>query len=400
MFENIIGQGPATDRLKTEITAGTLPASLLLYGPPYSGKMSATLEIARALTCERGAAEWNCGCRSCESQRILAHPDTVFLGSRYFATEIAASADVLARTRKTAAQFLYARAVRKLLHRFDLLLWEGSESKRNGVQSHLDEVEERLSDLMPGSPLPEAPKLSKALQAIGERCGKLAAAVTENIPINQIRNVIFWAHTTGQSRAKVLIVESAERMLDSSRNALLKVLEEPPRGVYLLLTTTRRGAIIPTIQSRLRPYHFPERSGEESREVLSKIFREENPEYHSLRDYFLAWNDTDVEYLRRETERFLDGVLKRESRGRPNEELIGFLSDARVFRPFLEELATACGRLLRGNESAESPLEVTTLEQFSVRIRECLLQSEQYNQSKSLLLESLYYGMRKAVRSA
>lgn len=400
MFENIIGQGPATERLKSEITAGTLPSSLLLYGPQYGGKMSATLEVARALTCERGTAEWNCGCRSCESQRILAHPDTVFLGSRYFATEIAASADVLTRTRKTAAQFLYARAVRKLLHRFDPLLWEGSETKRGGVQSHLDDIEERLSDLMPGNTLPEGPKLTKTLHAIGERCGKLAAAVTENIPINQIRNVIFWAHTTGQSRAKVLIVESAERMLDSSRNALLKVLEEPPRGVYLVLTTTRRGAIIPTIQSRLRPYHFPERSGDESRQVLSKIFREENPEYQSLRDYFLAWNDTDVEYLRRETERFLGGVLKRGSRGRPDEELIGFLSDGQVFRPFLEELATACGKLLHAGEEGDRPLEVATLERFSSQIRQCLLQSEQYNQSKSLLLESLYYGMRKAVKSA
>ncbi len=400
MFENIIGQTQPTERLKSEITAGTLPSSLLLYGPAYSGKMSAALEVARALTCERGTAEWNCGCRSCEAQRILAHPDTVFLGSRYFPTEIAASADVLSRTRKTAAQFLYARAVRKLLHRFDPLLWEGSETKRSGLQSHIDEVEERLSDLMPGSELPETKKLSKTLQAIGERCGKLAAAVTENIPINQVRNVTFWAHTTGQSRAKVLIIESAERMLDSSRNALLKVLEEPPRGVYLVLTTTRRGAIIPTIQSRLRPYHFPERSGDESRQVLSKIFREENPEYQSLRDYFLAWNDTDVEYLRRETGRFLDGVLRRAGRGRPDEELINFLSDGRVFRPFLEELSAACGALLHASESVERPVEVSTLEQFSSQIRECLLQSEQYNQSRSLLLETLYYGMRKAVRSA
>jgi len=400
VFENIIGQASVVDRLKEEISAGTLPSSLLLYGTEYSGKMSAALEIARALTCERGTAEWNCSCRGCEAQRMLAHQDTVFLGPRYFTTEIAACADVLLRVRKTPAQYLLVRAVRKLLHRFDPLLWEGTESKRGAVQTQIDEVEERLGDLLPGSPLPNEKVLAKTLGVINERCVKIAGAVTDNIPINQIRKVIFWAHTTGQSPAKVLIVESAERMLDSSRNALLRILEEPPRGVYLILTTTRRGAIIPTIQSRLRPYHFAARSSEESRQVLSKIFREENPEYHDLRDYFLAWNDTDIEFLKRETGRFLNGILDSGGSSKPDDELLSFLSNPRVFRPFLEELSTACGRILSGKEEAGRSLPIERLEGFSEAIRSTLMQSEQYNQSASLLLESLYYAMRKTGRPA
>ncbi len=394
MFENIIGQQAVVGRLRAEIASGSLPASLLLHGPPYSGKMSAALEVARALTCEKGSAEWNCSCRACELHRLLAHPDTLLVGPRYFATEIAASADVLSRIRKPPAQYLYVRAVRRLLHRFDPILWEGLEAKRAAVQAHIEEVEDLLSDLLPDRPVPEEGALAKSLQAIGERCTKIAAAVSDNIPINQIRKAVFWAHTTGQSRAKVIVIESAEGMLDSSRNALLKTLEEPPPGVYLIMTSTRRGAIIPTILSRLRPYHFPGRSKEAEREVLSKIFRENNPEYNELRDYFLAWNDTDIEYLRRETDRFLDGVLERDGHARPDEELLAFLSGGKVFKPFLEQLSRACGDILAGRDEKGRSIPVRRLEAFSSLIRECATQSDQYNQSSSLLLECLYYNMR------
>lgn len=395
MFENIIGQASIVERLKREFHAGVLPSSLLLCGRVYTGKMSVALEIARALTCELGRAEWNCNCSACRSQRLLAHPDTLLLGPRYFSTEIAAAADVLLRVRKPPAQYLYVRALRKLLHRFDPVLWDGTESKWSSVRTHLEEINDRLSDLFPGRPLPKESDLRKTLQTINDRCAKVAGAVTDNIPVNQIRKTIFWAHTTGRSRAKVVIVESAERMLDASRNALLKILEEPPNGVYLILTTTRRGAIIPTIQSRLRPYFLSPRSPDASREVLSKIFREENPEYHDLRDYFLAWNDTDIRSLKRGTEQFLDGVLAPQGNGRLDTELLSFLSGPRVFRVFLEELSTACGRILAGRDPEGRRIDVDRLEVFSEYIRLCVLRSEQYNQSSSLLVECLYYNMRR-----
>lgn len=396
MFENIIGQGFAVERLRQELEAGSLPSSLLLHGPAYSGKMSAALELARALTCDRGRAEWNCTCRACESQRLLAHPDTLLMGPRYFSTEVAAAADVLSRVRKPATQYLYLRTVRKLLHRFDPILWEGNDAKRAGLQPAIEEIEDRLTDLLPENDLPAEGELSKSLRIIGERCAKLSAALTDNIPISQIRKAVYWAHTTGQSRAKIVIVESADRMLESSRNALLKILEEPPEGVYFILTTTRRGAIMPTLVSRLRPYHFPARSSQEAREVLSKIFREENPRYGDLREYFLAWNDTDVELLKRETDRFLDGVLDRGNSGPPDGDLLKFLSAGQVFRPFLDQLAQACGSLLSGRDAKERAVSVDRLEVFSGFIRECALQSEQYNQSPSLLVECLYYRMREA----
>ncbi len=49
---------------------------------------------------------------------------------------------------------------------------------------------------------------------------------------------------------KVYILEDSQNMNDSSENALLKILEEPPAGVYFILTCTGRSAMLPTILSR------------------------------------------------------------------------------------------------------------------------------------------------------
>jgi len=395
VFENVIAQKEIVERLRTEIAGGSVPSSLLFSGPPYSGKATAALELARALTCERGDAAWNCTCRSCEMQRFLVHPDTLLMGPRYFLREVPACANVVERTGRPAAQFLYLRAVRKLLRRFDPVLWEGVETKRNTLSTAIQEVEDDLSPLMPGRELPEAKQLDRLLRRIEERCAKIAEAVGDSVPIGQIRNILFWAHSTAQSKAKVVIIESADRMLDASRNALLKILEEPPKDVYFILLTTRLGGVIPTIRSRLRPYHFRERDEQGATEVLSKIFREEEPEHQSLGDYFLTWGGTDVEHLRREAGRFLGGAVA----GEPaNQELMTLLSSQEMFVPFLEELASACGKLLPGREGRLGSLPVDRIERFARLIRDCASRREQFNQNPALLVESLYYNMREGGR--
>ncbi|MGN0556054.1 MAG: hypothetical protein ACI4LI_09190 [Candidatus Fimenecus sp.] len=49
---------------------------------------------------------------------------------------------------------------------------------------------------------------------------------------------------------KVYILEDSQNMNDSSENALLKILEEPPVGVYFILTCDSRAAMLPTVLSR------------------------------------------------------------------------------------------------------------------------------------------------------
>jgi DNA polymerase-3 subunit delta' len=78
----------------------------------------------------------------------------------------------------------------------------------------------------------------------------------ETISVDQVRQLIeeltLTAHRGG---AKVAIVEPAEAMTPPAANALLKTLEEPTPGCYLLLLSHQPGRLPPTIRSRCQ--HLP-----------------------------------------------------------------------------------------------------------------------------------------------
>jgi DNA polymerase III delta prime subunit len=147
MFDNIIGQKPVVTSLVKSLDDSSLPRAMLFFGPQYAGKLSAALELGRIITCEERKGEWQCACAACRKQRLLLHPDVLLLGARDFDAEIAASADVLARTNKQSARFLFIRACRKLSRRFDPVLWDGDDSKIRQYASTISELEELLDAL-------------------------------------------------------------------------------------------------------------------------------------------------------------------------------------------------------------------------------------------------------------
>lgn len=59
-----------------------------------------------------------------------------------------------------------------------------------------------------------------------------------------------------EGRARVFLIDEVERFNDSSANALLKVLEEPPSTSHLILITARPAMLLPTILSRCQMIRF------------------------------------------------------------------------------------------------------------------------------------------------
>ncbi len=79
-----------------------------------------------------------------------------------------------------------------------------------------------------------------------------------NIAVAQIRSMqrrLNTRPTLGERRA--IIVNPADDMETSASNALLKSLEEPPKGTFFLLVTHRPSRLLPTIRSRCRVLRFP-----------------------------------------------------------------------------------------------------------------------------------------------
>jgi DNA polymerase-3 subunit delta' len=66
-----------------------------------------------------------------------------------------------------------------------------------------------------------------------------------------------------EGRARVFLIEDADKLNDSSANALLKVLEEPPHTSHIVLLTSRPAMLLPTIRSRCQMIRFSPLTAEE-----------------------------------------------------------------------------------------------------------------------------------------
>ncbi len=64
----------------------------------------------------------------------------------------------------------------------------------------------------------------------------------------------FFRLTAAEEGWRIVVVDGAEEMNRSAANALLKVLEEPPRRALLLLVSHSPGRLLPTIRSRCRRF--------------------------------------------------------------------------------------------------------------------------------------------------
>ncbi|MFW5688106.1 MAG: hypothetical protein ACOC1U_00925 [Spirochaetota bacterium] len=395
MFENIIGQQQVVGRLTTEVTSAIVPPALLFHGPDYSGKCSTALELARALTCTGGDPEvpWRCGCRSCVQQRHLLHPDTLLLGGRYFNREIAVAAAALKRDSRLPLRYLLERSVRKLVRRFDTVLWEGEEGRLKKVEPLLAQLDEALTPYLPDHEIPDDRHFAKGLDTIVALCDKIATAQSlDTVPVHLIRRLSSWSHIAPAGPSKVAIIENVDRLQESARNALLKTLEEPPARVHFVLTTQRRGAVIATILSRARAYGFATRGEEESARVIERIFRDTPPEKPSIRDYFVS---VDGRGLRPLAERFLEGALgdSQVELGLLDEidQTIGSLGATDGFRYFAEELSDLMRMLLRSG-SGVSP---RVLGIWRAELSRAADRVESYNIAPSRALEGLYHTMRR-----
>jgi DNA polymerase-3 subunit delta' len=77
------------------------------------------------------------------------------------------------------------------------------------------------------------------------------------IKIGQIRELGLSLHFHPlESQKKVVIVDEAERMNESTANSMLKILEEPPPDTHFILISASPHMLLPTIRSRCQKIYF------------------------------------------------------------------------------------------------------------------------------------------------
>lgn len=79
----------------------------------------------------------------------------------------------------------------------------------------------------------------------------IAAPEGRQIKVDTIRHLkAEFGKSAMEGNQKLFVIEDAEKMTTSAANSLLKFIEEPTPGIYILLLTTNKSAILPTIRSR------------------------------------------------------------------------------------------------------------------------------------------------------
>lgn len=84
---------------------------------------------------------------------------------------------------------------------------------------------------------------------VNEKTGKLKTV----IDVDSVREVgHMMTQTAAEGGWRVVIIDAADEMNSNAANAVLKVLEEPPKNALMLLVSHNPGRLLPTIRSRCR----------------------------------------------------------------------------------------------------------------------------------------------------
>ncbi len=95
-----------------------------------------------------------------------------------------------------------------------------------------------------------------------------------SLKIEEMRKVMDRLNMSRQSKYKVLIIQSIERMTTEAANSFLKMLEEPPPKTIFILTTNDVNSVIETLISRVRIIKFGVVSSEYLYSELKKLYPE------------------------------------------------------------------------------------------------------------------------------
>ena len=416
MYENIIGQDEVCTALATEISRGSLPPALLFSGPPASGKLTTALETARALSCkEKGA--WNCSCPDCAMHRRLGHPDLLLFGARSLPEEITVAKEFLFRIPSQASAYFFLRSLGKLSARFNPALWAGEESKLGKASALVESLNETADRIDPATIRANLdPETVKAVEAAYSDALALELLAPES-PVFMLRNMRIWAQLAPMGKRRTVIIENADKMQDSARNAMLKILEEPPDTVRFILLTSRRASMLATVLSRARLYSFSPRDGETSALILQRVLKTDE-RTESLKAFYESRMPFSPGQARALAEKLIGAILldanwERTALGEygqslfelaagSNGDMAGILDEisrqskgfgardkamSGSFIRFLRALTRVFSDLLQ--ESAGNKLLLTGIDRWSSLIRDAAIQHSSYNRNPDFLARLL-----------
>lgn len=112
----------------------------------------------------------------------------------------------------------------------------------------------------------------------------------KEIRVDQIREMIGQAQIMpNEADGKAFVIHEAELMNTQAQNALLKLLEEPPRGVVLILSTATPTMLLETVRSRCVELTENDDAPALDYELRKEVVKYLELVYRGKKSYLLAW---------------------------------------------------------------------------------------------------------------
>ncbi len=210
-FADIVGHETPKQILRRAIASSRLPTGYLFIGPPNVGKTTTALELVKAINCEARSANVDSAevdpCDKCERCRRIA--DGSF---PYFRTVFPTSGALREEIDKQRKR---------------------QQDGQLAAQEQAGEEEENYEGL------------------------ELIEIEDAEIHIGHVRQMLANANLKAPGDVwKTYLVQSAEKMNDTTANHFLKMLEEPPPQTTFILTSSRPSELPDTIVSRCQIIDF------------------------------------------------------------------------------------------------------------------------------------------------
>ena len=198
-WSSIVGQERVKALLKRTIQSGRIAHAYLFYGPEGIGKDALAIEFAKTLNCAKGGVE-ACGiCPNCQRMDSFQYPNIKLV----FALPVGKNEE------------------------------KGDDPIDVLTEAQVAEVQEQIQT-----------KAKDPYQ-------RIEITKANFIKINSVRDIKREAAMSRiEDGKKIFIIFNADMMNAEASNSLLKTLEEPLPGTILLLTTSAKDQLLPTIVSR------------------------------------------------------------------------------------------------------------------------------------------------------
>lgn len=408
MFDNIIGQDRVINLLKNDIKRNSLPNSILFYGPRFTGKLTTALEIVRILNCKKDKKE-ECNCYNCNRIKTLDFEGLLFLSRRNFSfyiKEFIFSYNITNNSVFIEKIKYYIKLLFLPLQDF-LIKDSFFDQDRKTIANFSEEAYNIINS-------------NKLNITDLEKLERIACEIFNiyrkpNIPVSSMREMLNWTYISQPDINRVIIIDMIDSLEESSKNILLKRLEEPSQNLFFILLAENRNKVLHTILSRCRCYYFCKISKNNVAKIIEAQFGvnsktyEIEKSYESVEDYIYRSDETYSKNIYPTAVRILNYTLLKEHNFLSLQTLLQNFNDRKIVKAILNEISTIFSKeiinrqkFLINQEEEDIGNELNSLKSLpydlltilNYKIIEYINKIEKFNLNPVLTLEGLFYPIK------